>query len=177
MAISKIAIPGPTVDGGFFGTPVFWAADDSAALGGDFSAVAASMSVWMYQMLFCVTAASIISGALAERIKLWPFFVFTAIFAAILYPVQGAWGWGGGWHSEMGFKDFAGGTQVHSAAGWAALTGVIVLGARRGRFTSEGKPRPLPASSLPLATLGTMILWLGWLGVQWRFAGVPFFRH
>lgn len=152
------------VNGGFWGTPGIWTGDDTASLAGDFDAGAASASVWMYQMLFCVTAASIISGALAERIKLWPFFIFSAIFASVLYPIQGAWGWGGGWLAEMGFKDFAGGTQVHSAAGWAALTGVIVLGARRGRFTAEGKPRPLPASSLPLAALGTMILWLGWLG-------------
>lgn len=152
------------VNGGYFGTPSVWAGDDSRALADDFTIGAAAASVWMYQMLFCVTAASIVSGALAERIKLWPFFIFSAIFAAVLYPVQGAWGWGGGWLSQMGFKDFAGGTQVHTAAGWAALTGVIVLGARRGRFTPEGKPRSLPASSLPLATLGTMILWLGWLG-------------
>lgn len=152
------------VNGGFFGSLGIWVGDDSASLSGDYEAGAAAASIWMYQMLFCVTAASIVSGALAERIKLWPFFAFSAVFAAILYPVQGAWGWGGGWLAEIGFKDFAGGTQVHSAAGWAALTGVIVLGARRGRFLPDGKPRPLPASSLPLAALGTMILWLGWLG-------------
>jgi Amt family ammonium transporter len=152
------------VNGGYFGTLTLWIGNDAAAVAGDYGSGAASASVFMFQMLFCVTAASIISGALAERIKLWPFFIFITLFAAFLYPVQGAWGWGGGWLAEMNFKDFAGGTHVHTAAGWAALTGAIVLGARRGRFGPDGKPRDLPASSLPLATLGTMFLWLGWLG-------------
>ena len=152
------------VDGGFIGGIGIWTAGDAAALNGNFELGAASASIWMYQMLFAVTAASIISGALAERIKLWPFFIFIAVMAAVLYPIQGAWGWGGGWLSDLGFKDFAGGAHVHTAAGWAALTGAVVLGARRGRFAADGAPRSLPASSLPLATLGTMVLWLGWLG-------------
>jgi Amt family ammonium transporter len=111
-----------------------------------------------------VTAVTIVSGTLAERIRLWPFFVFVVIMSTLLYPIQGAWGWGGGWLSARGFLDFAGGTHVHATAGWAALVGAIVLGPRRGRFLGDGSIRTLPASSLPLATLGTMILWLGWLG-------------
>lgn len=152
------------VDGGFFGTPRPWSPDDAAALAGDFSGGASSTSVWLFQTLFAVTAVSIISGTLAERMRLMPFFVFVAFMSCFLYPVQGAWGWGGGWLAEMGFLDFAGGTHVHSAAGWAALVGAIALGPRRGRFSEKGEVRPMAASSLPLATLGTMILWLGWLG-------------
>lgn len=152
------------VDGGFVGTLGPWSQEDTAAEAGDYLGHAASASVWLFQCLFAVTAVSIISGALAERIRLWPFFVFVLIMSTLLYPVQGAWGWGGGWLNRMGFLDFAGGTHVHAAAGWAALVGAIVLGPRRGRFQLDGSVRPLPASSLPLASLGTMILWLGWLG-------------
>ncbi len=152
------------VDGGWFGTPAPWHADDAAALGGDFSAGYAAASDWFFQMVFVATAASIVSGALAERIKVWPFLAFVTVLTAFVYPVQGAWHWGGGWLSELGFADFAGSTLVHSVGGWAALTGAIVLGARRGRFSADGKARAMPGSSLPLATLGTFILWLGWLG-------------
>lgn len=152
------------VDGGFAGTIGPWQPDDTAARAGDYAGGAASASAWLFQCLFAVTAVSIISGTLAERIRLWPFFVFVLIMATVLYPIQGAWGWGGGWLDARGFRDFAGGTHVHAAAGWAALIGAIVLGPRRGRFLPDGSVRVLPASSLPLATLGTMILWLGWLG-------------
>jgi ammonium transporter, Amt family len=152
------------VDGGYWGSPTVWRPDDAAVLAGDLSAGVASAATWLFQCLFAVTAASIISGALAERIRLWPFFAFVAVLSSLLYPVQGAWGWGGGWLAALGFRDFAGGTHVHSAAGVAALVGVIVLGPRRGRFGADGSVRDLPTSSLPLATLGAMILWLGWLG-------------
>ncbi|QEW25829.1 ammonium transporter [Roseovarius indicus] len=148
------------VDGGYWGTPRAWSPDQTDAL----SQGAAPASIWLFQTLFAVTAVSIISGTLAERMRLLPFFVFVAFMSCVLYPVQGAWGWGGGWLAEMGFLDFAGGTHVHSAAGWAALTGAIVLGPRRSRFADSGEVRPMAASSLPLVTLGTMILWLGWLG-------------
>ena len=151
------------VDGGLIGTLGPWSPDDAAARAGDYAG-AASASAWLFQCLFAVTAVSIISGTLAERIRLWPFFVFVGIMSTLLYPIQGAWGWGGGWLGARGFLDFAGGTHVHATAGWAALVGAIVLGPRRGRFLRDGSPRTLPASSLPLATLGTMILWLGWLG-------------
>ncbi|MDJ0947759.1 MAG: ammonium transporter [Alphaproteobacteria bacterium] len=152
------------VDGGLFGSFSIWAADDTAALGGDFSAGYAASSDWFFQMVFVATAASIVSGALAERIKLWPFLVFVLVLTAVIYPVQGAWHWGGGWLAKMGFADFAGSTLVHSVGGWAALTGAIVLGARNGRYAPDGRAVAMPGSSLPLATLGTFILWLGWLG-------------
>jgi Amt family ammonium transporter len=152
------------VDGGFFGSFRPWQPDDTAALAGDFSAGASASSDWFFQMVFVATAASIISGTLAERIKLWPFFFFVFFLAALVYPIQGAWLWGGGWLADLGFKDFAGSTLVHSVGGWSALTGAILLGARRGKYDRDGKPQRLPASSLPLATIGTFILWLGWLG-------------
>jgi Amt family ammonium transporter len=152
------------VDGGFLGSFSIWQADDSAALAGDLSSGYSASSDWFFQMVFVATAASIVSGALAERIKLWPFFAFVFFLTAIIYPIQGAWHWGGGWLAELGFADFAGSTLVHSVGGWAALTGAIILGARRGKYDQSGKPQRIPASSLPLATLGTFILWLGWLG-------------
>ncbi len=152
------------VDGGLMGTPMPWTADDSAALSGDFSAGHAASADWFFQMVFVATAASIVSGALAERIKIWPFLVFVALLTGLIYPITGAWTWGGGWLSEMGFSDFAGSTIVHSVGGWAALTGAIILGARRGRFTDKGKSKSLANSSLPMCTLGTFILWFGWFG-------------
>lgn len=152
------------VDGGFFGKIGLFHPDDSAALAGDFSAGHSAAADWFFQMVFVATAASIVSGALAERIKLLPFMIFCAILTAIIYPVSGSWVWGGGWLSELGFKDFAGSTLVHSVGGWAALTGAILLGARRGRFDQKGKPRHLYGSSMPLVTLGTFILWFGWFG-------------
>lgn len=149
-------------EGGFIGTLSLWHPNDEAALNGDFSAGYASAAAWFFQMVFVATAASIVSGALAERIKIWPFFFFCVVLTSILYPIVGAWTWGGGWLAEMGFKDFAGSTIVHSVGGWAALVGTLLLGARRGRFTKEGNT--LHASSLPLVTLGTFILWFGWFG-------------
>jgi Amt family ammonium transporter len=115
-------------------------------------------------MVFCATTASIVSGTIAERMKLAPFLVFVAVLTGILYPITGSWQWGGGWLSEMGFSDFAGSTLVHSVGGWAALTGALILGARKDKYTADGKVNPLPGSSMPLATLGTFILWLGWFG-------------
>ena len=151
------------VDGGLIGTFLPWAGDNADALAGNFDGGYAAESDWFFQMVFVATTASIVSGTLAERIKLWPFLIFVAIMAAIIYPIQGAWQWGGGWLAEMGFSDFAGSTIVHSAGGWAALAGAIVLGARKGKFVGGGV-HPLPGSNLPLATLGTFILWLGWFG-------------
>jgi Amt family ammonium transporter len=121
-------------------------------------------SDWFFQMVFCAATASIVSGTMAERVKLWPFLIFTAILTGILYPISGSWQWGGGWLSEAGFSDFAGSTIVHSVGGWAALAGAIILGARKGKYTADGKVNPIPGSSMPLATLGTFILWLGWFG-------------
>ncbi len=121
------------------------------------------MSDWFFQMVFVATTASIVSGTLAERIKIWPFMIFVVVLSAFIYPIQASWTWGGGWLSEMGFSDFAGSTLVHSCGGWAALVGALILGARKGRYTETGA-RPIPGSNLPLATLGTFILWFGWFG-------------
>ena len=124
----------------------------------------ATMSDWFFQMVFVATTASIVSGTLAERVKLWPFFAFITVLTAIVYPIVGAWTWGGGWLSEMDFKDFAGSTIVHSTGGWAALAGAIVVGARKGKFRSDGTVRSTPPSNVPVVTLGVFILWLGWFG-------------
>ncbi len=152
------------VDGGLIGSFGIWQAEDAAALAGDFSTGYAASSDWFFQMVFVATAASIISGTLAERIRLWPFFAFVFLLSGLIYPIQGAWLWGGGWLAERGFADFAGSTLVHSVGGWAALTGAFFLGARRGKYSADGRAHRIPGSSLPLATLGTFILWLGWLG-------------
>ncbi|SVD87392.1 uncharacterized protein METZ01_LOCUS440246, partial [marine metagenome] len=126
----------------------------------------ADSSDWFFQMVFCATTASIVSGTMAERVKLWPFFLFTAILTGIIYPIQMGWQWGGGWLAAIGFSDFAGSTLVHSCGGAAALAGVILLGPRLGRFKNGHiKPmKPFAASSIPLATLGVFILWMGWFG-------------
>jgi len=152
------------VDGGFMGTFGLWGPDDAAAAGGDFSAGYAASSDWFFQMVFCGAACSVVSGCVAERIKLWGFIAFCVIMTGIIYPIQGSWGWGGGWLSEMGFLDFAGSTLVHSAGGWAALTGAVILGARKGKYAADGRVTPIPGSNMPLATLGTFILWMGWFG-------------
>ena len=121
-------------------------------------------SDWFFQMVFCATAISIVSGACAERIKVWPFMIFAAFMTGIIYPIYGAWTWGGGWLTEMGFSDFAGSTIVHSVGGWAALTGCLILGPRAGKYGSDGKISPIAGANMPLACLGTFILWFGWFG-------------
>ena len=122
------------------------------------------LSDWFFQMVFVATTASIVSGAIAERAKLWPFFGFTLVLAAFIYPVVGAWTWGGGWLAEMGFSDFAGSTIVHSVGGWAALAGVLVIGPRLGKYRKDGSVKPTPPSNVLAVTLGVFILWLGWFG-------------
>jgi len=152
---------------GYIGSFMPWAADDAAALaeaGAKFDAGYSASSDWFFQMVFVATAASIVSGTVAERIKLWPFLIFTVVLTSIIYPIQGSWTWGGGWLTEMGFADFAGSSIVHSVGGWAALTGAIILGARKGKYGADGSVHPIPGANLPLATLGTFILWLGWFG-------------
>ncbi len=121
---------------------------------------------FFFQVVFVATAASVISGSIAERMKLWPFLIFVVVLSGIIYPIQGHWTWGG---TELGgviagFSDFAGSTIVHSVGGWAALAGVLILGARKGKYTKDGKVKPIPGSNLTLATLGTFILWMGWFG-------------
>ena len=138
---------------------IFSSAFDAVSKTDNFSLAGA-----FFQMVFVATTASIISGALAERIKLWPFLIFIAILSAVVYPLIGAWTWGGGWLTQMGFKDFAGSTIVHSVGGWAALIGVMLVGPRQGRYKEDGSPVPMPASNVPFATLGVFILWFGWLG-------------
>ena len=120
-------------------------------------------SDFFFQLMFCAATASIVSGALAERIKLWPFLAFVILLTAVIYPIQASWKWGGGFLDVMGFQDFAGSTVVHSVGGWAALTGAIILGPRLGKY-KDGKVNPFPGSNLALATLGTFILWMGWFG-------------
>ena len=124
----------------------------------------AATSDWFFQMVFCATTVSIVSGTLAERIKIWPFFLFAAILTGFIYPIVMGWEWGAGWLDQLGFSDFAGSTLVHATGGAAALAGAIVLGPRLGRFDQQGKLVPFASSSIPLATAGTFILWFGWFG-------------
>ena len=145
--------------------------NELALLGGDESARGAvvengysTMSDWFFQMVFVATTASIISGTLAERVRLWSFFLFTVLLTGFIYPVVGAWTWGGGWLNEMGFQDFAGSTIVHSTGGWAALAGALIVGPRLGKFRPDGTARPTVPSNIPIVTLGVFILWLGWFG-------------
>ena len=147
--------------GGYIGKFIPWA--DGSKIGTGYS----DGSDWYFQMVFCATTVSIVSGTMAERIKLWPFFVFAAILSGIIYPIVMGWQWGGGWLAELGFSDFAGSTLVHSTGGAAALAGAMIIGPRLGRFTKSGAPAPLKpfaASSIPLVTIGVFILWLGWFG-------------
>ena len=148
-------------EGGYIGKFIPWSDSSKIATG------YADGSDWYFQMVFCATTCSIVSGTLAERIKLWPFFLFAAILTGFLYPFVMGWQWGGGWLAAAGFSDFAGSTLVHSTGGAAALAGAILLGPRLGRFTKSGAPspvKPFAASSIPLVTIGVFILWLGWFG-------------
>ena len=147
--------------GGYIGKFIPWA--DGSKLDTGYS----DGSDWYFQMVFCATTVSIVSGTMAERIKLWPFFTFAAVLSGIIYPIVMGWQWGGGWLAELGFSDFAGSTLVHSTGGAAALAGAMIIGPRLGRFTKSGAPAPLKpfaASSIPLVTIGVFILWLGWFG-------------
>ena len=147
--------------GGYIGKFIPWA--DGSKIDTGYS----DGSDWYFQMVFCATTVSIVSGTMAERIKLWPFFTFAAILSGIIYPIVMGWQWGGGWLAEAGFSDFAGSTLVHSTGGAAALAGAMIIGPRLGRFTKSGAPAPLKpfaASSIPLVTIGVFILWLGWFG-------------
>ena len=119
---------------------------------------------FLFQGMFAATAATIVSGAVAERIKLTSFMLFSIIYVGLVYPIVGAWKWGGGFLDGMGFYDFAGSTLVHSVGGWAALVAIFLLGARIGRFDKDGKPLAIPGHNLPLAAAGVLILWLGWFG-------------
>ena len=148
-------------EGGYIGKFIPWSDSSKIATG------YADSSDWYFQMVFCATTVSIVSGTLAERIKLWPFFLFAAILTGFLYPFVMGWQWGGGWLAAAGFSDFAGSTLVHSTGGAAALAGAMLLGPRLGRFSKKGEAtpvKPFAASSIPLVTIGVFILWLGWFG-------------
>ena len=148
-------------EGGYIGKFMPWS--DGSKIGTGY----ADGSDWYFQMVFCATTVSIVSGTLAERIKLWPFFLFAAILTGFLYPFVMGWQWGGGWLAAAGFSDFAGSTLVHSTGGAAALAGAMLLGPRLGRFSKKGEAtpvKPFAASSIPLVTIGVFILWLGWFG-------------
>ncbi len=148
-------------EGGFIGSFTPWTLTDSLEQGYSGSAD------WYFQMLFVAATCSIVSGAVAERIKIWPFFIFSIILGGFIYPISMGWQWGGGWLAAAGFSDFAGSTLVHACGGAAALAGVILVGARKGRFGLKGTVKtmePFAASSIPLTALGTFILWMGWYG-------------
>ena len=146
----------------WFGTLAFKVIDPVG--GDDLGTGYSGASDFFFQLVFVAATASIVSGALAERIKLWPFLIFVVVLTGVIYPIEGSWQWGGGWLSQMGFYDFAGSTIVHATGGFAALAGAIVLGPRMGKYDRDGRVVPMPGSNLALATLGTFILWLGWFG-------------
>jgi Amt family ammonium transporter len=147
-------------------------ADNSPALGDAYKGVFASLNwtgvpfyaKFFFQLVFAATAATIVSGCVAERIKFSSFMIFSFVLVAIIYPIQGHWIWGGGWLGNFGFLDFAGSTVVHSVGGWAGLAGIIVLGPRLGKYSADGRMSPIPGHNMPLVTLGGFILWLGWFG-------------
>ncbi|MBI3949441.1 MAG: ammonium transporter [Acidobacteria bacterium] len=146
--------------------------DNSPATGDSYSGIFSALNwtgvplsaKFFFQLVFAGTAATIVSGAVAERIKFISFILFSFILVAVIYPIGGHWAWGGGWLAKMGFLDFAGSTVVHSIGGWAALMGVVILGPRMGKYDRDGSIHPIPGHNMSLATLGTLILWLGWFG-------------
>jgi Amt family ammonium transporter len=153
-------------EGGFFGFAGFGLAMPEGDAGG-IAYADGNYTYWtdfIFQAMFAATAATIVSGAVAERIKLEAFLLFATLFVAISYPITGMWKWGGGWLETRGFHDFAGSTLVHAVGGWGALAAIILLGARKGKYTKEGKVRPIPGHSMPLAALGVFFLWFGWFG-------------
>lgn len=159
----------------FFGTEGLWfvgGADNSPAMGDAYKGAYGAINwtgipLWtkfFFQLVFAATAATIVSGAVAERVKFGAFYIFSFVLVALIYPVVGHWIWGGGWAASLGMFDFAGSTVVHSTGGWAALAGAMILGPRLGKYNREGKTLPLPGHSLALATIGVFVLWFGWFG-------------
>jgi Amt family ammonium transporter len=149
------------------GISMLGSADNATAAviaGGDDAPYYSNLSDFFFQVVFVATAMSIVSGAVAERMKLWSFFAFAVVLTGFIYPVQGYWKWGGGWLDSYGFLDFAGSGVVHMCGGAAALAGVILLGPRKGKYGGDGQVKAIPGCNLPLATLGMLILWLGWFG-------------
>ena len=159
----NLMYPGEQFAGGFIGFGGMGIGTDAAGVTSAYNPGYTYWSDFLFQAMFAATAATIISGAVAERIKLGSFLVFSALYVSICYPIAGMWKWGGGWLAELGFHDFAGSTLVHSIGGWGALVGVIMLGPRVGKYV-RGKSKPILGHSLPFATLGVFMLWLGWFG-------------
>ena len=159
----NLMYPGADYAGAFFGFAGFGIGTDADGLTSAYNIGYTYWTDFLFQGMFAATAATIVSGAVAERIKLPTFLVFSTLFVAISYPITGMWKWGGGFLNEMGFYDFAGSTLVHSVGGWGALTGIIFLGARKGKYL-KNRIQPLPGHSMPLATIGVFLLWLGWFG-------------
>ena len=152
------------VGNAFMGTSGWFVPADSSAFSSlEWSSVP-THAAWLFQLVFAATAATIVSGAMAERTQFKSYLIYSVFITGIIYPVVGHWIWGGGWLSDFGMSDFAGSTVVHSTGGWLALTGAIVLGPRLGKYDSDGNPRPIAGHNLPLAALGVFILWLGWFG-------------
>ncbi|MGQ7845410.1 ammonium transporter [Granulosicoccus sp. 3-233] len=164
----NIMYPGGDYEGGFMPVISFLlgAENDAAtfAAGGDDAPYYSARSDFFFQVVFVAAGMSIVSGAVAERMKLWAFLLFAAVFTSLIYPIQGFWKWGGGWLNAAGFQDFAGSGVVHMCGASAALAGVILLGARKGKYGANGSVIPIPGANMPLATLGTFILWMGWFG-------------
>lgn len=159
----NLMYPGEAFAGGVFGFAGFGIGTDAAGLTAAYNPGYTYWTDFLFQAMFAATAATIVSGAVAERIKLKTFLLFSALYVAIAYPMIGMWHWGGGWLSAAGFHDFAGSTVVHSVGGWAALAAVILLGPRLGKYAGD-RIRPMPGHSLPLATVGVFLLWFGWFG-------------
>jgi Amt family ammonium transporter len=163
----NIMYPGDGVNEFWPGISFFLGGDNATAdviAGGDDAPYYSNLSDFFFQVVFVATAMSIVSGAVAERMKLWSFLVFAVVMTGFIYPMQGYWKWGGGFLDAAGFSDFAGSGVVHLCGATAALAGVILLGARKGKYGADGTVHPIPGANLPLATLGTFILWLGWFG-------------
>ena len=163
LAGFNLMYPGDFSLGGFFGFAGFGLDPGAEGNTSAYNPGYTYYTDFIFQGMFAATAATIVSGAVAERIKLGSFLIFTTVYVAVIYPIAGSWKWGAGWLDQMGFYDFAGSTLVHSVGGWAALAGVIVLGPRLGKYV-DGKVRPVAGHSMPLATIGVFLLWLGWYG-------------
>jgi ammonium transporter, Amt family len=160
----NLMYPGVDFAGAFFGFSGFGISTDAAGLTSAYNPGYTYWTEFLFQGMFAATAATIVSGAVAERVKLSSFLLFSTFFVAFAYPIAGMWKWGGGWLDQLGFVDFAGSTFVHSVGGWGALTGVIFLGPRLGKYSAKGKIQPIPGHSMPLAVIGVFLLWLGWFG-------------
>lgn len=155
--------PGASAAGAFFGFAGFGIGTDAAGITSTYNPSYTYWTDFLFQGMFAATAATIVSGAVAERIKLSSFLVFSTLYVAVVYPIVGMWHWGGGWLKEIGFHDFAGSTIVHSVGGWGALAAILLLGPRMGKYIN-GRVRPIMGHNLPLAAIGVFLLWFGWYG-------------